>query len=827
MSDKIITEIVLEGEKEAIASILRVGKAADATFADLQNVQLNFDFIEPQKGLKSLTDAGQRFASSMKNTGNVVTNVFAGISSAFRNAGTIGGGVFSELTRSLQATSLVAEAAGVQIPSLGRTVSALGRTVDSFSGGARTAALNTTAFGQAVAATGPQLSGSALAAYNLGRNIGDVGVSAVRVATQIVKLVTVVSLLGTAVIAAFGALAKSASTAINAVGEAARNASISVETYDKLIIALQGLGISSEDAQAAITAMSAQLARFGIRYGPDSAGVADMLANNFARLADQVAFNIGPVQQLQIAQAALGAELGKKLLPQLRMGGDYFRQMADDTRIAGIAFNKLDDSNATRFIVAWSRLSTIISQLKNKIGAQFTEPFSRAINIVTELILQNSQAILRWASDLASATGPLLVDLARAFAGLDRQVQNKNILAFRDAIFGIGKGIGFAVQEIISLIGLIPGALAGAVAGVAEFGSAVVGAIVAAPWVALGVAIAGVVAALGLLAYEYWPQIKAAAQATWAAIKSGAATLWTDIQAAWTAGLSALNSLWQLLVSGAQSAWSLITQGASTLWAGLQSVWSSGVAAVSALWAGLTTGAQTAWDTLVAGAKGAASAINTLFAKIIGYLFGNQLVGYLQSALPLWDQMAGAAESAMSRINAAVASATIAVNQLSAALQQAAATARAAQSAMQEVAAGSAAPGYARGGPIRGRGTATSDSVLLWGSRGEFMQPARAVAHYGLAFMEAVRTLRLPIPRLATGGLIDGLSSALMSPLAPSLAMPQPAAVATSPSRILNLTVGKETFSGLAADEDTMERLTRFAVRQQLRSSGRKPGWSR
>jgi hypothetical protein len=133
----------------------------------------------------------------------------------------------------------------------------------------------------------------------------------------------------------------------------------------------------------------------------------------------------------------------------------------------------------------------------------------------------------------------------------------------------------------------------------------------------------------------------------------------------------------------------------------------------------------------------------------------------------------------------------------------------------------------ARGGPIRGPGTSTSDSVLLWGSRGEFMQPARAVRHYGLSFMEAVRTLRLPVPRFATGGLIDGLSNALMSPLAPSLAMPQLAPVAASPSRILNLTIGNETFGGLAADEDTMERLTRFAVRQQLRSSGRKPGWNR
>ena len=140
MSDKIITEIVLEGEKEAIASIQRVGKAADATFADLQNVQLNFDFIEPQKGLKSLTDAGQRFASSMKSTGNIVTNVFAGISSAFRNAGTIGGGVFSELTRSLQTTSLVAKAAGVQIPQLGQPFRRSGAPSILFSGGMRMAA---------------------------------------------------------------------------------------------------------------------------------------------------------------------------------------------------------------------------------------------------------------------------------------------------------------------------------------------------------------------------------------------------------------------------------------------------------------------------------------------------------------------------------------------------------------------------------------------------------------------------------------------------------------------------------------------------------------
>jgi hypothetical protein len=66
MSDKISPRSSLE----AIASIQHVGKAADTTFADLRNVQFNFNFIEPEKGLKPLTRRGQRFASPMKNTGN-------------------------------------------------------------------------------------------------------------------------------------------------------------------------------------------------------------------------------------------------------------------------------------------------------------------------------------------------------------------------------------------------------------------------------------------------------------------------------------------------------------------------------------------------------------------------------------------------------------------------------------------------------------------------------------------------------------------------------------------------------------------------------------
>ncbi|WP_295377161.1 phage tail length tape measure family protein [uncultured Pseudacidovorax sp.] len=70
---------------------------------------------------------------------------------------------------------------------------------------------------------------------------------------------------------------------------------------------------------------------------------------------------------------------------------------------------------------------------------------------------------------------------------------------------------------------------------------------------------------------------------------------------------------------------------------------------------------------------------------------------------------------------------------------------------------------YSGGGEISGPGTGTSDSIpaLVAGrtpiavSDGEWIQPVRAVHHYGSAFMEAVRTLRFPRPTgFAFGGLV-------------------------------------------------------------------------
>jgi tape measure domain-containing protein len=76
-------------------------------------------------------------------------------------------------------------------------------------------------------------------------------------------------------------------------------------------------------------------------------------------------------------------------------------------------------------------------------------------------------------------------------------------------------------------------------------------------------------------------------------------------------------------------------------------------------------------------------------------------------------------------------------------------------------------PALAAGGKLRGPGTGTSDSILMWGSNGEFMQPKATVDYYGEGFMEALRQRR--IPKFATGGPISERSLPAIPTMNPAL----------------------------------------------------------
>ncbi|MGW3166985.1 hypothetical protein ACWC9Q_29825 [Streptomyces sp. NPDC001142] len=59
----------------------------------------------------------------------------------------------------------------------------------------------------------------------------------------------------------------------------------------------------------------------------------------------------------------------------------------------------------------------------------------------------------------------------------------------------------------------------------------------------------------------------------------------------------------------------------------------------------------------------------------------------------------------------------------------------------------------AAGGLLQGPGTSTSDSIPVWGSAGEYMVKAAAVARYGVKFMDDLNAGRLQVGRAARPGL--------------------------------------------------------------------------
>lgn len=134
---------------------------------------------------------------------------------------------------------------------------------------------------------------------------------------------------------------------------------------------------------------------------------------------------------------------------------------------------------------------------------------------------------------------------------------------------------------------------------------------------------------------------------------------------------------------------------------------------------------------------------------------------------------------------------------------------------------GTAVVGAAGGGHIRGPGTETSDSIPIWASVNEFMMRAAAVRKYGLNFMHAINSLQFDpgLIGMAVGGLVS------FNAPTPRLGYAAGGAIAGGSRNILNLTIGQDTFLGLAAGDATMKQLTQFAVRQQVSSAGRKPRW--
>ena len=194
----------------------------------------------------------------------------------------------------------------------------------------------------------------------------------------------------------------------------------------------------------------------------------------------------------------------------------------------------------------------------------------------------------------------------------------------------------------------------------------------------------------------------------------------------------------------------------------------------------------------------------------------------------MWDTITGAFSSG---VNAIIGFLTR-VRDFAISVSTAIAGAAKSAASAQEGAAAAGATGFARRSPqIHGPGTATSNSVPIWASTGEFMvRAAAAVRKYGVSIFHALNAMRLPkgaFRGFSQGGLVDRLQVMMppMTPLRFADGGRIPALAPTAQLRPLNLQIGPELFAGLLAPEDVAQKLLRVAVTQQMRSAGRKPNF--
>lgn len=131
---------------------------------------------------------------------------------------------------------------------------------------------------------------------------------------------------------------------------------------------------------------------------------------------------------------------------------------------------------------------------------------------------------------------------------------------------------------------------------------------------------------------------------------------------------------------------------------------------------------------------------------------------------------------------------------------------------------GSKAPGFASGGMFRGR--PGRDTNLAWMTDKEYVIKPSATKFWGTKFLAAINGMRNPFQGFNAGGLVSGLTSPM-----PRMAFAEGGLVNSKAGRPLILQIGDAEFEGIMVQDDTANKMARYAARRGVRSAGRKPGW--
>ena len=449
--------------------------------------------------------------------------------------------------------------------------------------------------------------------------------------------------------------------ALATIGSVAKLAGMNMSTTSEAIGLLTNRGFSaaqaSEDLSYAIRQMLAPSK--GAKKEMDALGLSFVDSSGkmkpFPQILKEVAAatdGMGDAQKTAALKTMFGAAGMQAIAPLL----DSVKDKSDNTTTSWTAYAKAMNGAAKDTQTATKFLSDQANEMQQNLGSKIEQVGgnwealrNKAMQTkggVNSAILDMMNQSLEWASTSDSSTAQVI----RSFIGMSPAI-GAATTALGGLFKGWGKLISFGgsviktvgnvgrVMKALSMAGDLTTAI-GSLRELAATSKLAAGAMrvlqvaqlaLANPWVAIGVAIAAVVAALAV----FFAKTKTG-QAMWKQFTQSVADSVDGIKQAWQSMTDFFSNLWNNIVTTAQNVWSSfgqffspVVQSVETAWQGLSDFFGN-------LWNGIVTFAQGVWSSFAQGMAPIVDAFKNLWSTLTDF-FSTLWQGIVNTAQTIWQ----------------------------------------------------------------------------------------------------------------------------------------------------------------------------------------------
>lgn len=449
--------------------------------------------------------------------------------------------------------------------------------------------------------------------------------------------------------------------ALATIGSVAKMAGMNMSTTSEAIGLLTNRGFSaaqaSEDLSFAIRQMLAPSK--GAKKEMDALGLSFVDSSGkmkpFPQILKEVAAatdGMGDAQKTAALKTMFGAAGMQAIAPLL----DAVKDKSDNTTTSWSAYAKAMNGAAKDTQTATKFLSDQANEMQQNLGSKIEQVGgnwealrNKAMQTkggVNSAILDMMNQSLEWASTSDSSTAQVI----RSFIGMSPAIG-----AATTALGGLFKGWGKLISfggSVIKTVGNVgrvmkalsmAGDLTTAISSLRELAATsqlaagsmrvlqVAQLALANPWVAIGVAIAAVVAALAV----FFTKTKTG-QAMWKQFTQSVADSVDGIKQAWQSMTDFFSNLWNNIVTTAQNVWSSFGQFFSPVVQSVETVWQGITDFFGNLWNGIVTTAQGIWSSFAQGMAPIVDAFKNLWSTLTDF-FSALWQGIVTTAQTIWQ----------------------------------------------------------------------------------------------------------------------------------------------------------------------------------------------